>query len=140
MKMKPLVGAALALALCLSAHAQGVSFAVADSTGGRQIAGVGIDQAAIYNGISDARGRAQNAQGMAEWAGQTAQSASQVASAAQGTASYAVGRAADARARADYTAWYNWNYTRATAISNCMATGGNPVYCSAMADSMYPAP
>lgn len=138
MKMNPLAGAALALALSLSSHAQQLQ--IADSTGGRQIAGVGIDQAAIYNGISDARGRAQNAQGMAEWAGQTAQSASQVASAAQGTASYAVGRAADARARADYTAWYNWQYTRNTAIAGCMATGGNPIYCTVAADSMYPAP
>jgi hypothetical protein len=138
MKMNQLAGAAMAFALSLGAHAQQLQ--IADSTGGRQTAGIGIDQSAIYNGINDARGRAMNAQGMAEWAGQAAQNASQVASAAQGTASYAVGRAADARARADYTAWYNWNYTRATAISNCMATGGNPIYCTVAADSMYPAP
>lgn len=130
--MKPLVGAALAFALALSLGAHAQQFQIADSTGSRT-AGVGIDQAAIYGGINDARGRAMNAESQAVWAAQAAQSA-------QGTASYAVGRAADARARADYVAWYNWNYTRATAISNCMATGGNPVYCSAMADAMYPAP
>lgn len=140
MNTKSLFFALASLSAAIGAHAQGVSFAVADSTGGRQIAGVGIDQAAIYNGINDARGRAQNAQGMAEWAGQTAQSASQVAAAAQGTASYAVGRAADARARADYVAWYNWNYTRAAAISACMATGASPAYCAVVNDSTFPPP
>lgn len=136
--MNLLAGTMLALARSFSAHAQ--QYQIADSTGGHQTGGIGIDQAAIYGGINDARGRAMNTQSHAEWAGQTAQSASQVAAAAQGTASYAVGRAADARARADYVASYNWNYTRAAAISACMAIGAPPAYCAVVNDSTFPPP
>ena len=139
MKMTQLISMLALVTFAAGAQAQ-ILYEVANSTGGQQVAGVGIDQAAIYGGINDARGRAQNAQGMAEWAGQTAQSASQVAATAQGTASYAVGRAADARARADYTAQYNWSYTRAAAISACMATGASPAYCAVVNDSTFPPP
>ncbi len=133
MKMKPLVGAALALALGLSAHAQQLQ--IADSTGGRQIAGAPIAQA-----ISAVNIVASDAKATANWAGDVAGSARNTANYAQAVASDAQAQANAARSRVEYTAWYNWSYTRSAAISACMATGGNPVYCSVVTDSSFPAP
>lgn len=124
----------------LSVSAQ--SYQVANSTGGQQVAGSPIANAiSVVNQIANnAQGTANNAQSTANWSSQVAQNANNVAYSAQGTANDAWNRANNAQARANYVGWYNWNYTRATAISNCMATGGNPVFCTVMADSQYPAP
>lgn len=140
MKMKRLAGAVLTLALSLSAHAQ--TYQVANSTGGQQVAGAPIAQA-----ISTVNQIANNAQYTANVATNTANYAQYTAGVANNTANYAQAVASDAqaqanaaRSRVEYTAWYNWAYTRAAAISSCMAVGGNPIYCQAVNDTTWPAP
>ncbi|WP_298706151.1 hypothetical protein [Variovorax gossypii] len=140
--MKLFSRAAVAAGLALAGLSASAQFQVANSTGGQQVAGAPIAQA-----ISSVNQIANNAQYTAYNAQNTANYGVEVAGAARNTANYAQAVASDAQAQAnaarnrvEYTAWYNWSYTRAAAISACMATGANPVYCTIVNDSTWPAP